>query len=63
MRPRGNRRGADTSTCTVSALAKSGFIVDQLRALAVGSVHGYAVCDRDALERLIRSLGYIDADR
>jgi glucose-6-phosphate 1-dehydrogenase len=49
-------------TLPVIAVAKSGWTVDQLRARAEDSVEHYGRMDRDALDRLMRSMVYIDGD-
>jgi glucose-6-phosphate 1-dehydrogenase len=48
-------------TMPVIAVAKSGWTLDQLRARAQESIERHAALDRDALDRLMRSLSYIDA--
>ena len=49
-------------TMPVIAVAKSGWTLDQLRARAQDSVERYGRIDQPALDRLMRSLVYIDGD-
>jgi glucose-6-phosphate 1-dehydrogenase len=46
----------------VIAVANSGWTLDQLRARARDSVERHAARDREALDRLMRSLVYVDGD-